>query len=936
MVALPTIKSIRWRLVAAFALVTLLAVSSAIITWYLMDQSESQTDVILDSTIPFISQSQALGREITLFTVASRDLPRLTSKDQHRRLMVQLRARLERINGLVKELEILGVEREFLPGLRASIVPLGENLIHQSSLVDEYLAEQARLNGALQDLALRQGEFNRIIRPRMASSYQDFLEEGTQIENNVTTVLKADDITADSNRLVTMFRVGFDTLITTAAGEIRANHEVIAATMQCAGLLYQAASVDEIDQVEGLRTTYEQLLPALKKLQLILANTTPENSRVVLSALPIFNLGKGDNSIFKLRIDELKAREKVEKYSAQTIEFAEVFSEQVKYLSAAGTKVSLVESERLSRTIYQAQLLQIIAVIVAITIGVLIGWFYVGKQLVGRITSLKAAMDQHAMGIESEIPMKGNDELTEMANALQCFVYQRKTVESALRQSLDFLNEAQQVAKFGSCVIDREKDIWEFSDGFFGMLGYKPDERSSSSKTFFKLISPQDRDRMQSMLQKLTPDSRVFQTEISMNAKDGETHTVLTRWKHTADGRPENDVILGTLLDITERQRMEEELHKVKKLESVGVLAGGIAHDFNNLLTVVLGNLSLALRELPEDHRVYELLKLSESGTLRTKDLTKRLLTFAKGGEPVKAAADLTELLEETAAFVMHGSKSKYRIEMCDELWPVDIDIGQMGQVLQNIIVNGDQAMPDGGEITITSENVTLGVDDHAYLQSGNYVRIALSDQGCGISADHLKSIFDPYFTTKTLDSNKGSGLGLAIVHSIIRKHGGAVDVTSKVGEGTTFTLYIPALPQSEVAEAEDPSPTQASSAHILVMDDEEMVRNVCKSMLEHCGYEVSISSDGEEAVRMYRELDQKGKKPDVVLVDLTVPGGMGGDQAANEILDYDRQARIIVSSGYSNDHIMENYQEYGFCGMTSKPYQINDLVNVITASLVS
>lgn len=927
-------KSIRWRLVAAFAGITMLAVSSALTTWYLLGQRDKQSGLILESTISLTNQAQALGREVTLFAFASRDLSRLTSTDQQHRLLVHLRARLARIDALVSDLELLEVVRDLLPGLRARIIPLDENLGYQRLLVDQYLARQLRLSASFKELEEKQKLLNRIIASRMAANYQQFLDTGRQIETDLSALPTADAIATDTTVSERLLANGFESLITAATGELRATHEAISATMQGAGLLYQAAIAEQIDQVEKLQAAYQQLRPALTRATLLLVDTAANNRRPIIADRSILARGRGEHAIFTLRLEELKAREKVAAYSAQAIAFAEAFSAQMTDLSVAATTASQQESERLSRAIYQARLWQVVVVFVAIIIGVIIGWFYVGTQLVGRITSLKMAMDQHAMGIESEIPMKGNDELTEMANALQCFIFQRKMVESALRQSLAFLNEAQQIAKFGSCIIDRGKGLWEFSDGFFAMLGYAPGELSVSAETFYQLILPRDRERLHGLLGRLTSDASVRQTEICMTAKNGAIQTVFTRWKYPTDGRSDDDVILGTLLDITERQRMEEALHKVKKLESVGILAGGIAHDFNNLLTVVLGNLSLALRELAKDHPVYELLNLAKSGTLRAKDLTKQLLAFARAEEPDKAAADLSKLLAETTASVMAGSKSSCRIEAVAEPWPVVIDIGQMGQVLQNILVNADQSMAAGGELIITSENVTLGADEHAVLEPGNYVKLALADQGCGISAEHLKTIFDPYFTTKVSDSNRGSGLGLAIVHSIIRKHGGAVEVVSTVGQGTTFTMYIPAQPETEVTTTTQPADRQTARPHILVMDDEEMIRNVCKSMLEHCGYTVSLSGDGEEAVRRYRELDEAGNKPDVVLVDLTVPDGMGGQQAATEILDYDRQARIIISSGYATDQLLENFQDYGFCGMTTKPYQINSLVTVIAEAL--
>ena len=385
--------------------------------------------------------------------------------------------------------------------------------------------------------------------------------------------------------------------------------------------------------------------------------------------------------------------------------------------------------------------------------------------------------------------------------------------------------------------------------------------------------------------------------------------------------------IVAVYDDITNRKKSEEELLKVRKLESVGVLAGGIAHDFNNILAAILGNISLALTTIDPKDEIYELLEESEKASLRAKDLTQQLLTFAKGGEPVKKIAAIGEVIKDSAGFVLRGSNVRCDFKFDEELWPVAIDTGQISQVIQNIIVNAGQAMPTGGVIAINCSNYCLESGDIIPLSSGNYVKIVVKDQGIGIPAEMLDNIFDPYFTTK----QNGSGLGLAITHSIISKHDGYITVDSEPGRGTTFTIYLPA--SQNIAELEPKKVTLTPAAghgRIMIMDDEEMVRSLVERSLSRIGYEVVLAEDGDEAVQLYQSAKAAGAPIDLIIMDLTIPGGMGGKDAVKDIHKIDPEAKAIVSSGYSNDPVMTNFREYGFCGAMVKPFQILELVELV------
>ena len=378
--------------------------------------------------------------------------------------------------------------------------------------------------------------------------------------------------------------------------------------------------------------------------------------------------------------------------------------------------------------------------------------------------------------------------------------------------------------------------------------------------------------------------------------------------------------------DITTRKKMTEEVLRAQKLESIGLLAGGIAHDFNNLLTALLGNISLAKIYAKTDEKVVEKLAAAEKASLRAKDLTQQLLTFSKGGAPVKKVMYIKEILTDSCSFALRGANVICGYEFQEDLWPVDVDSGQLGQVIHNLVLNADQAMPEGGIVSISAENIVLDTKNSSQLGAGNYIRISVNDQGVGINHQDLPRIFDPFFTNKP----GGSGLGLATAFSIIKNHQGHITVESTPGKGSTFFVCLPAADKEAVAPRKDEAITYLGEGRILLMDDNEGVRETAAGLLSHAGYRVDLVNEGAEAVSAYRQAQETGERFDAVILDLTVPGGMGGKEAAENILAADPSAKIIVSSGYANDPIMADYAKFGFSGVVPKPYKIQDLSKVV------
>ncbi len=378
--------------------------------------------------------------------------------------------------------------------------------------------------------------------------------------------------------------------------------------------------------------------------------------------------------------------------------------------------------------------------------------------------------------------------------------------------------------------------------------------------------------------------------------------------------------------DITEEVKFHRELLKIEKLESIGILAGGIAHDFNNILTAIIGNINLAKLTAQENPRLMEVLEDAEKASMRAQELTHQFLTFSRGGAPVRQIASIEEIIRDSSRFILRGSNVRCVYNFQDDLWPVNVDVGQFSQVIQNLVINADQAMPEGGDLTIATVNIIMSVDSGLPVKPGHYIKITVSDTGLGIPIENQSKIFDPYFTTK----GSGNGLGLTSSYSIIKRHEGYIFVDSHVGAGTTFFIYLPSSESAAAAEKENPRLFSRGSGRILFMDDDEAVNTTATKILRHLGYTVDIALDGDMAVTLYEHAMHEGPRYDLVILDLTIPGGMGGRKTIEKLLTLDSSVRAIVSSGYSNDPIMANYRDYGFSGVIAKPYRIDEIARVV------
>jgi two-component system cell cycle sensor histidine kinase/response regulator CckA len=501
--------------------------------------------------------------------------------------------------------------------------------------------------------------------------------------------------------------------------------------------------------------------------------------------------------------------------------------------------------------------------------------------------------------------------------------------EEALRKSESFVRTILDTVDEGFIVIDRDYRIVTVNRAFCRQAGVTPDQAAGRRcheilHNSCRACHEEGEDcAVRRAFETGAPAAAVHQHR----GPEGVMLYVETKAFPIRDETGAVTSVIETLNNITERHLLQEERLKTQKLEAVGLLAGGIAHDFNNLLQAIFGYISMARITFDERGKCLSMLEQAEKALHLAVNLTTQLLTFSKGGQPVKKTISLPPLIESGVKFALSGSRVNYRIEVEENLRNVEVDEGQIGQVIQNIVLNADQAMPLGGTIIIAAKNVKMPQTGRTGpLPEGQYVQIAIQDSGIGIPAQYLPKIFDPYFSTK----EKGSGLGLATSYSIIRSHGGVIEVSSQAGKGSTFIIYLPAVDGApEIRTVETPTPS-ARSARILVMDDQEMVRNIASEMITAVGHEAALANNGESAVEQYAAARSAGRPFDIVILDLTVPGGMGGKEALEKIRAIDPAVKAIVSSGYSDDAIVADFRKYGFSASLGKPYQVQELMKTL------
>jgi PAS domain S-box-containing protein len=494
--------------------------------------------------------------------------------------------------------------------------------------------------------------------------------------------------------------------------------------------------------------------------------------------------------------------------------------------------------------------------------------------------------------------------------------------EETVRESEEKYRILVESSKDGICIFRADRFLF-VNDRLCEILRYSKEELYNTE--IWEIISENDRNIIKEMERRREKGEEMPDVyEANIVTKNGDIlFSEFSVRKITYQGLESFMIIIR---DITEYKDMEKEREKADRLESLGILSGGIAHDFNNFLTGILGNISLAKLHLNPEDEAYEILRESEKAAQSAKGLTQQLLTFSKGGAPVKVNIDIEDSVRSSANFVLSGSNVRCNFELSGNLWNVKADKGQLTQIFNNLILNAVQAMPEGGIIIIRGKNLNIDKKNNLPLKNGKYVKIEIQDRGIGIPPEIIPKIFDPFFTTK----QKGSGLGLSTVFSIIKRHEGHIAVESKMGEGTSFYIYLPATADIIIVEEDKEKKVLKGKGKILIMDDKSFVRNAAVKALKLFGYEVKGSTDGDEAVSLYKDALNEGKPFDIVILDLTIPGGMGGEDTLKKLREINPKVKAIVSSGYSEDPVMAEYKKHGFNAIVSKPYQYEDLCEVI------
>lgn len=551
-------------------------------------------------------------------------------------------------------------------------------------------------------------------------------------------------------------------------------------------------------------------------------------------------------------------------------------------------------------------------------------------QLVGRDVTeekrIESELQKYREHLE-DLVRERTKELEIINKELQSEIAERKRIEKDLVES---------EKRYRSVVEDQtELIVRHRPDGTIAFVNpafckfFGKEERELIGTPFLQRIANKDRELLGNSIGKLSPSLPVTSSEVEVLDHRGERAWIL--WTHRGifddDGRLIEIQSVG--LNITDRIKLMNEVIKIQKLESIGMLAGGIAHEFNNLFTAILSNIALAKLNMPENTVAYQRLTATERSIWTARNLTQQLLTFSKGGEPIKEVTEVKEIIEGALKLVPVNPSVEYDLAIDDNVSPVDVDKGQMMQVLANIIMNAHEAMPGGGKITITARNSDYNLDNSTFAIQSQYVIVSVVDSGIGIPPENLSRIFDPFFTTKT----HGKGLGLSVAHSVVKKHGGHIEVESEIGKGTVFRIYLPAANNKKIEtktmeQVETPASTKA--LRILLMDDEEDILEVISEMLKQAGYEVDCSKEGRETIEKYKRAIKEGKPFDIVIMDLIVREGMSGKEAMKELLEIDPNVKAIVSSGYSNDPVMAEYGRFGFSGVLPKPYSMKELIDAV------
>ncbi|MGV1097916.1 ATP-binding protein [Thiovibrio sp. JS02] len=548
------------------------------------------------------------------------------------------------------------------------------------------------------------------------------------------------------------------------------------------------------------------------------------------------------------------------------------------------------------------------------------------NRVISKFKEAEHSLTEAQKNLEERVTARTR-ELRESNERLRREITERESATTALRENEERLRLALKGANQGIYDLDLRSGKAVVTPEYALMLGFAPDAFEETNEKWLKRLHPDDLERVRSCYEGyLRGETSEYRVEFRQRTATGAWRWILSLgeiMERDALGKPTR--MLGTHTDITARKLAELEIIRAKKIESIGTLAGGIAHDFNNLLSVILGNIELGRTLLQGRERELSWLEDAHTASIKAKELIRKFISFSTKSLTRREISELPPIIEDAASLALSGTNVQLTTAFARQLWPIEIDKSQIREAAFNVIKNAVEAMPHGGIVAISAENtiidpVSRNSEDPA--RDGEYVKIVFHDSGPGIPEKDLSNIFDPYFSTKERGAEKGMGFGLSIAYSILKNHAGHIEITSSPGKGTEVIFYLPKA--APPAPATVPAPAGMTRlGKILIMDDEELVRNMLRKMLEHLGYTVVEAGNGEEALALYRK-SRAGKKPCLAaILDLTIKGGMGGLDTLNALRGLDPGVRAIVASGHSSDLAIDDFAAYGFKAALRKPFTI-------------
>lgn len=567
---------------------------------------------------------------------------------------------------------------------------------------------------------------------------------------------------------------------------------------------------------------------------------------------------------------------------------------------------------------------------------------YIQNRIEKIVSLIRTSVSDNMHNPIRESQNQPGDEFTELLAGLELLVSQKKALEEdvsrnrklcqKLSQEMEKLTATISSISDAILILDVKDRIVFLNKAAENLIGYSSSEvKEKGFFNFVKIVDSQTKGNYDDFINACITSGRKVIRGIMITG-NGDEKTVSAHGSIIDSSSGEVWKMLF-LRDVTEQEKLEDELFNIHKLDSVSVFAGGIAHDFNNILTGITTNLFLAKMGIREDSDARKLIDEAQTAAFKATRLTKQLLMFSKGGgAQLKETASITEILEGCIGFCLKGLNVDYRLGFPEKIWQVDVDKGLIDQAFSNIILNAAESMPNGGTIDITAENINIGDSTSEQpdlgalpLDTGKYVKISIKDEGIGIPQKLLTTIFDPYFSTK----ENSTGLGLTTAYSIIRKHGGHITVQSQPGKGSLFSVYLPAnIDQDD--QRESLSALDGTGKSVLIMDDDALVRTVIEKLLKSAGFRVNTTTDGEEMLNVYKDAYYQNDPYSLVIMDLSIPGGIGGEEAVKSLKSFDPAAKVIIISGYSNNHVITGYRDFGFDGVLGKPFTINELSRVI------